>query len=252
MNISRKEWKAYVDKLSRINNTVSDLVQQYIEKNGLDDVDALIRYSYKLAEKYGNASAAMNALMYDTIAEFEKIVLPPAELAPLPTYGDVAKAVNGTLKTSENPSEIGGAVSRLVKQTGEDTMLRNALRDGAQFAWIPEGETCAYCIMLASNGWQNMSRDALKNGHAEHIHSNCNCTYMVRHTSSYNVSGYDPDKYYEMYKDADGGNWRDKVNSMRREFYAENKDAINEQKRMTYRARAEALNSSTATETNVD
>lgn len=238
MKITRKEWKAYTDRLAKLNNTTSELVVGYIEEHGIEDASALIDYSYKVAKKYANASAALNALMYDTIAEMEAIVLPAAELAALPTYGDVAKAVYGTLKTSVNGHEIAGAVSRLVKLTGEDTMLKNAKRDHAEAAWIPEGgETCAFCLALASRGWESVSR-AGYDGHAEHIHSNCQCSYMVRHSEDFGVRGYDPDEYKKMYYDADpGGSSKDKINAMRRQAYAENKDAINEQKRMAYRAR---------------
>ena len=250
MNITQKEWRSYAKRLEQVNKKASDLVFSYIEKYGLDDRNALIKYAYGVVQKYGNASASLNALMYDTIAELEKLPLAAAQLAELPTYSDVAIAINGTMKTSVNPNEIAGSVSRLVKQTGEDTMLYNAKRDGAEAAWIPEGgETCAFCIMLASRGWEEVSKNALKTGHAEHIHSNCECTYMVRHTSNLSVKGYDPDKYKKMYDDAEGSNYKEKLNSMRREFYAENKEEINEQKRIAYGQRVEELNSSAAEET---
>lgn len=28
-------------------------------------------------------------------------------------------------------------------------MLKNALRDGAEFAWVSNGDTCAFCMTLA-------------------------------------------------------------------------------------------------------
>ena len=248
MKISSKEWNSYISKLSKINKTASELVRVYADQYGIEDVKALVDYSYTVAQKYGNASASLNALMYDTIAELEGMFLPAAELAPLPEYGDVAKAIYGTLKTSQNTEEIGGAVGRLVKMTGQDTMLRNAIRDKAEFAWIPVGETCAFCITLASRGWQPISNKALRNGHAEHIHSNCDCSYMVRHNSNFDISGYHPEKYQKMYYDAEGNKPKDKINAMRREFYAENKEEINEQKRSAYEKRKE-LNSSSAEET---
>lgn len=251
MNISRREWNNYIKKLSAINSKAANLIEAYIDKHGLDDVDGLINYANKVVAKYGNASATMNALMYDAMAELEGMTLPAAELAPLPEYGDVAKAVQGTLKTSKNVSELAGAVSRLVKLTGQDTMLMNGIRDRAQFAWIPSGDTCAFCITLASRGWQNISSKALRNGHAEHIHSNCDCVYMVRHSENVNVRGYDPDKYYQMYEESPGTKPKDKINSMRREFYEENKEEINDQKRSAYEKRQE-LNSSEAEEVKVD
>ena len=239
MQISKKDWDNYIKRLSAINKKASDLIVQYVDKYGLDDVHSLVNYANSVASTYGNASAAVNALMYDTIAELEGLTLPAAELAELPEYGEVAKTVYGTLKTSDNPNEIGGAVSRLVKRTGQDTMLKNAIRDRAEFAWIPVGETCPFCITLAANGWRPISNKALKNGHAEHIHSNCDCSYMVRHREDFNVSGYDPAKYQRMYYDADGRSAKDKINSMRREEYAENKEEINEQKRAAYAKRQE-------------
>jgi hypothetical protein len=54
-----------------------------------------------------------------------------------------------------------------------------------------------------------------------------------------------------MYNNAEGYDYTEKVNSMRRGFYAENKETINEQKRSAYEKRKE-LNSSEAEEINVD
>jgi hypothetical protein len=93
--------------------------------------------------------------------------------------------------------------------------------------------------MLASRGWQKASKKAIKEGHAEHIHANCDCTYAIRFGSDLDVAGYDPDEYRTMYDDADGVGWQEKLNSMRRGFYQENKDEINAQKRSAYEKRKE-------------
>lgn len=248
MKVSKKEWDSYISKLSKINKKASDLIVAYVNEHGLDDIQDLVSYANKVVMKYGSASASLNALMYDTITELEGMFLPAAELAALPEYGDVAKSIYGTLKTSQNSEEIGGAVGRLVKQTGQDTMLQNAMRDHAEYAWIPVGETCAFCLTLAANGWQPISASALKGGHAEHIHANCDCSYMIRHSKDLEVSGYQPEKYQRMYYDAEGRSAKAKINSMRREFYAENREEILEQKASAYEKRKE-LNSSAAEET---
>lgn len=250
MYISTKAWKKFVEKLSKINQAASDSVVEYIQKNGFSDRDALIRYCYEVASKYGNASATYTAMMYDAISEMSDAFYPAAELAPTPEYGEVAKTVNGVLKTSQNVDEMAGAIARLVKRTGQDTILYNGIRDGAEFAWIPSGDTCAFCIALASRGWQTISKESLKKGHAEHIHSNCDCTYMVRHNSSFDVPGYDPNKYLEMYQDADGNTPEERINAMRRDFYQKNRIDILEQKKSAYEKRKE-LNSSEAEEVKV-
>lgn len=224
MRISQNDWKNYISKLSKLSYASGALIEDWIEKNGLDDPKALVDYAYRVVQKYGNGSAALSATMYDVIADLQGAIVPPAEMAPLPKYGEVSKTVYGTLKTSQNPSEMGGAVSRLVKRAGADTTLQNAQRDRAEFAWIPSGDTCAFCLTLASRGWQTVSKKALKNGHAEHIHSNCNCEYAIRFDKNSGVAGYDPEKYKEMYDNAEGKNSKDKINSMRRMIYQDNRE----------------------------
>jgi hypothetical protein len=221
MQISKKDWNNYIAKLRKINDTAAGKIAEYINTHGLADTKELIDYSYAIVRKYGEASASLSARMYDLIAEVSGKMVEPAEIAELAQYGDVAKAINGTLKTSENAKEIAEAATRWVKMAGSDTTLKNGIRDRAEFAWIPSGESCAFCITLASNGWQPISKKSLKNGHAEHIHSNCDCQYMIRFTPTMNVAGYDPDKYKKMYYGAEGRTPTDKINAMRREMYAE-------------------------------
>jgi len=199
-------------------------MRQYIEKNGLEDNEKLIRYAYLLVQKYGEASAALSAEMYDAIAILEGVNVPAAVPAYPATYPEVAKAVNGT---ATNEEILSNAVGRLVKMAGQDTTLRNSLRDGAEFAWIPQGETCAFCLTLASRGWQKASKNALKNGHAEHIHANCDCAYAIRFSSDNNVAGYNPDRYLKMYydaplKDGQADTPQNRINALRRQLGANN------------------------------
>lgn len=123
------------------------------------------------------------------------------------------------------------------KQAGADTTLQNAERCGAEFAWVPMGDTCSFCRMLASNGWQRQSKKAMKGGHAEHIHANCDCQYAVRFDGKGGVAGYDPDKYKAEYDAAEGDTWKEKLNSMRRAQYKQDGDKIRAQKRATYAKR---------------
>ena len=257
MIISRKDWMSYIRRLSACHNTAAAEMLKFIDQNGVEDVDALIDYAYGLTSKYGEASAALSAEMYDVIAALEGAALDPAVMAPTAEYGDVAKTMYGIMKTSQNANQLSGAVGRMVKQAGADTMLQNAVRDRAEYAWIPVGETCAFCLTLASNGWQPASRSALHGGHAEHIHANCDCTYVIRFDHSSNVSGYDPEKYLQEYEDANTSSYgfgsvnndRDvkkehwqsmstaRINGLRRAAYAKDKDKINEQKRIAYAER---------------
>lgn len=254
--ITTRAWNNYIGILRRISDRASNemraritqLSAQY-ESGAItlaDYENAVIDYAYALATKYGEAAGAAACEMYDAIAELQGANVPPAVPAQTATMGETAKAVKGTMKTG-NPNIVSDATGRLVKMEGVDTMMQNALRDGAEWAWIPSGDTCAFCLTLASRGWQRASKNAIKNGHAEHIHANCDCTYAVRFDKNLDVEGYDPDKYLEMYEGADGNTPEERINALRREFYADNKEIINEQKRSAYAKRKE-LNSSAAEE----
>lgn len=221
MRLSAKSWDNYINKLSNIETIAGTQMQKYINANGLEDTGKLIEYAYALATKYGEASGELACELYDSIAKLSGKNLSPAEIAETATYQETAIAVQGTMINQQNT--VPETVSRLVKQTAADTTLKNALRDGAQFAWIPHGDTCAFCLMLASNGWQRVSKKALKNGHAQHIHANCNCEYAISFDENPYVEGYDPDHYKKIYDNAEGSNYKQKINYIRRQNYAESR-----------------------------
>lgn len=261
MEISSRAWVDYVNKLSKLDEVASKKIGAFLTNfkgfsyNNPAHMKALIDYAYGISTIYGEGAAALACEMYDAVGLASGIFLEPAIPAEVASYGDVAKAINGTAKY-KNDEMVSSSIGRLVKRTGADTTLNNALRDGAEFAWIPSGDSCAFCIALASRGWQRASRDAIKGGHAEHIHSNCNCEYAIRFNERTNYKSYDPEVYKEMYDDApveEGQKMtpKNRINAMRREAYAKNKEEINAQKRDAYAKRQE-LNSSEAEEINVN
>lgn len=228
MKIRQADWERYRDELSRISDRAAAAVENYIwkEHNGLGDVSAeeIIEYSKAVIDYYSDASSELACQMYDEIAAVQNANVPPAEPAESADYNEVAKAINGVLKQSPDGNLIGDPAARLTKRAAADTMLQNAKRDGAEFAWIPSGDGCAFCRMLASRGWQRASKKTVKGDHAEHIHANCKCQFAIRFDGKSTVEGYDPDKLLDQYNSADGDTWQEKLNSMRREQYAERRN----------------------------
>lgn len=242
--ISRRTWNKYIGDLRKISDKAAEEALKYIERNPIETSEQMRRfvdYCYGLATKYGEAAGSLACEMYDALADLSKASVPSAVPAPTATYGDVAKAVYGTIR--QNPELTSSAIGRQVKLVGVDTMQQNALRDGAEWAWIPSGDTCAFCLTLASRGWQRASKNAIKNGHAEHVHANCDCTYCVRFSDKIDVEGYNPDEYLDMYRNADGNSPEAKINALRRKFYDKNKQSINAQKRSAYAKRVERSSS---------
>lgn len=230
MQISAKTWNEYITRLSRLNQKAGQLMREYIDAHGTANTDDLVAYAYGLVTKYGEGSAELACQMYEALAEAQGVYVPAAEPAATASYGEVTRMVSAT--KDQNPANLPNGVSRLVKRAGADITLKNAIRDGAEWAWVPHGDTCPFCITLASNGWQKASQKLLKGGHAEHIHANCDCEFAVRFRSDTTVAGYDPDKYYRQYREAGGD-----INKMRRIDYAANRERINAQKRAAYAAR---------------
>lgn len=232
--ITAANWRKYIERLAAIDKKAADLVQTYIDQHGLQDTEGLIQYAYAVVTKYGETSATLASEMYDHMAELMNAGVPEAIPAETATLKEVAKGV--TWGKYHSPSQIPSVVSRLVRQAGADTMIQNAKRDKAQWAWVPQGDTCPFCIKLASNGWQKASKTVLKGNHAEHIHQNCDCTFAIAFKESDRRQYddiYDYDKYRDMYEDAGGD-----INEMRRRIYARNKGAYHLKKdtdRKTYK-----------------
>lgn len=189
MRVTEKAWKDYVRILSAIDHTAARKFEAYVRGLDFTKISAsrkAIDYGIKLAARYSESAASAACEMYDAIVTAAGVYYPAAEPAILAENirQEVGRTVNGMIKQKASAESMGAALGRLVKRTGADTTLKNAIRDGAEFAWIPSGDSCAFCIMLASNGWKKASEKALANGHAEHIHSNCDCTYAIRFDNS--------------------------------------------------------------------
>lgn len=258
--ISQKEWKNYIEMLRKINDkAVREFIEWTANNLGYGSIErqVLIDKAYAIATKYGEAAAALSSEMYDAVAALQGAAVPAAVPANTVTYSEVAKTVNGILKKTESESVLAQAVGLLTKDAGQKTILQNAERDNAEIAFVPHGDTCPYCIALASRGWRKASRsDYDKDGEPAHLHANCDCTYAVRFNTKIVYKGYEPQVYKDMYNNAPVPEYaaksaKNKLNAMRREAYAHNKEEINAQKRSAYAKRKER-ESSAAEEINVD
>lgn len=221
MRISRSDWSSYIKKLSAVNKQAAAVMQRWMDANPTVDAEEIVSVAFAVSEHFGEAAGSLACAMYDAIAASQGADVPPAVPAETATYGETAKAVYGTMKNQDNT--VAATVGRLVKMVGADTMLQNARRDGAQFAWIPMGDSCAFCLTLAARGWQYQSKKARAGDHAEHIHANCDCEYAIRFDGKSSVEGYDPDALREKYESFDGKP-QEKINAWRREIAAEKRE----------------------------
>lgn len=147
MTVPESSWVQFIDMLAAIDNTAARKFAAFLRAHPIDtsgDRKLAIDYAAALVQKYGESAAAVACQMYDSIAAAEGVAVLAAEPAASASYGEVAKTVNGILKESDDPDYISSGISRLVKQQGVDTTMQNAIRDRAEWAWIPHGDTCAF------------------------------------------------------------------------------------------------------------
>lgn len=222
MQISANDWQKYISKLSAINTKAGELLQAYIDKHGLNDIESVITYAHALVTKYGEAGSELACQMYDALAEAQGAYVNPAEPAAIANRHEVAGAL---LKTQGTLNMI-PAIERLVKTAASDTMLKNAKRDNAEWAWVSHGDTCAFCMHLSSLGWMPASKAILRGEHAEHIHANCDCEFAIRFDGKSTVEGYSPQKFKKIFDNAEGNTLKDKINAIRREQSARNYQKI--------------------------
>ena len=99
---------------------------------------------------------------------------------------------------------LSGALQRYVMSGARDTVARNVRLDPAKprFAVVPtDTNPCAWCVTMASRGWVYTSRESAEKHSG--FHDNCKCQVVPSFDAddAY-IKGYDPDRYYALYKEA--------------------------------------------------
>lgn len=227
MRITKAEWNKYKNTMSQLSDRASKEFSDWVNQNGgweTIDRQLMAEAAWSIASRYAEGSSALAAEMYDAIALAERVNVPPAELYADIDFGELASAINGALKHSTDDDFVSSPVGRSVKQVGADTMLKNASRDRAEYAWIPSGDSCPFCMVLASKGWERASKKTIAGDHASHIHTHCDCQFAIRFNQRSQVEGYDPSYYARIYYDAEGKNSKEKLKSLQKEYRENNPD----------------------------
>lgn len=153
---------------------------------------------------YAPAAQELAAQMFDYICEAEGIDARaelPAELYDRDMLVEAAHYNAGKLVDGD----WGGFVdseSRLanfyVRRSAYEAM-RQSCKDGhVRWARVPTGrESCGYCFMLSSRGFDYVSEDTAKAG----SHVGCDCIVVPGKQGRTEIEGYHPDELYERWKE---------------------------------------------------
>lgn len=256
--ITAEQLAAYVAKTRRLQDECSEKVLAACRSVDLSDaetlpqaLEALRRRLPGIVSAYGDAAGVLASDWFAMLAEDAGLDVAATKDAPellakvnrnsvaANVDAAAADATIGRFVDADRIAEtLASEAARHVKRAQNRTMANRSKATPCEWAWVPNGaETCAFCIALASNGWQRSNERAV-GGFADHVHAHCDCSIQVRFDGR-GIPGYDPDALYERYRDADGATSKEKLNAMRRDDYSVRADEINEQKRAAYARRQE-------------
>lgn len=216
MQLSRKALEAYNGAIKKSGNGAESaarkLLDAWFAENPTATVeqtrDFCISMLRELGTTYGQAAGnaayalreaaaqavgiELSAVVYDYAPEIESVTKTAHYQAGKLAYGDV----NGF------KDEISDAARYYAERGANQTMTELGKADGkklgkrVRFARVPTGATtCPYCCMLASRGF--VYRSELTALNANHRHCDCR---IVEGFDGMKVEGYDPDRYYDMWK----------------------------------------------------
>ena len=191
-----------------------------------------------IVSRYGLASAEIGAQWYEYCRKMNFDSRYTAIVGEVSRYSvssdvnaEIDKLFNGEVNEAELVSLLSGAVVDQVQKQARDTILSNlnaeyldAIARGDKsfaskcgYARVTTGDSCAFCIMLASRGFVYASeRTATKSKRGDKYHNHCHCV-AVPFAKADSINGYEKTlyKHKQMYHDADNlrrsGNYPDEL-----------------------------------------
>lgn len=212
--------RAALDYLTKeINGISADAkakVMRVLEKLDWNDVpacrDAVVSAVNAVLDAYSLAAGQASADFFDASREIAVGSRLGAAVAtgrdPDATEGAIRAFVDKVLK-GDIDSFNRAVLSRVgyeLKRSAGQTMMENAARDPLKprFARVPGGgETCKFCLMLASRGFVYHTEKAASS--FDHYHDNCDCQ-IVSSWDDDGAEGYDPDAIADRWNDLE---WAD-------------------------------------------
>lgn len=207
--------RAALDEYTRQVNAVSADAQEKVLRvlervewtdENIADCRAIVSEAVRsVCDAYGMAAAQASADFYDAARELS--IGEPLGAVPDPGYNP--DATDGAIRAFAQDIVDGKPVSIFnskvldrvdyeMKRSSAHSIIANAKRDPKKPRWarVPSGgETCPFCLMLASRGFVYRSDESA----GSHYHANCDCR-IVPGWDGMKVEGYDPDELYDRWK----------------------------------------------------
>lgn len=199
--------------------------------------EEIIDAATNVAMKYSYLGCELGAQWYDLCSELAGLDVDSAYLPEI-DESQMALRTRSAVESAPETSLIKDAMNNFlqteinnsIRMTGNANLWRDYERGkaGGRWARVPVGDTCAWCLMLASNGAWYLSEKTAIGADPGHYHDGCNCI-AVYHANAESVSGYgELDRYKSMYYEAE--NMREANASGKQPYDEELKSRINRAK----------------------
>lgn len=174
-------------------------------------VDEVVDIATQVAYKYSMLGEELGAQWYDLCAQLAGVDADDAYLPEVDERGIAERASKAAKPGADVRSVFNEFLSNQIQESIRRTGTANLWRDyergltPGKWARVPVGETCAWCMTLASQGaWYLTEKSALTSKHGGNYHSHCNCV-AVYFADPEAIGGYSKklSEYKQMYYDAD-------------------------------------------------
>ncbi len=185
-------------------NAVVDIMNDTITLTARQTKAYLLQVYPQLVKVYGETAAAAAVDYYNELrATYDLDSDYTAEIPEINKYYQLGGDVNRTLEQASNLAEVQEQLSALAgrrtMEYADETFTDNALRDPAHPRWalVPHAGACAWCLLIASNGFVYSEDGVLASRH-----THCKCTPTVDFGNSPGVQGFNQKKLQRYYSTA--------------------------------------------------
>lgn len=199
-------------------NFMQTALRSFYQLNGgMIDAETMREFAMQTlttcVQTFGDRAATIACSAYDVTMEELGISVQPSAVYNPVSVNSTGRQVDYLMRQL-TPDTFDSFAQKLAARAYENvgraankTTIRNAERDfskGVRYARVPTGkETCGFCLMLASRGFDYKSRKSAGDmGFGfNRFHDRCDCR-VVAGDDFTTVEGYDPDWLYDVYLDA--------------------------------------------------
>lgn len=181
---------------------------ELLDKTDLDRLRSEVEEFFPtLIREYGRVGEAVAADWYESVYRERASIardVSNEQMARARARWAIGQSWNGNHAQSLATLQV--VADEMVRQFGRDAIKESAKSNKRMFARIPVGETCAWCLMLASRGFAYHSAEDA--GKMSKFHGDCDCEIIP--DDGRVPAGYDVEALYEQYRSVHQGGDTDK------------------------------------------